>query len=68
MNPQEFQQVDLEGYAPLIAAIRAVKIPVSTVPTYTPTNLIEQFVLYKSGATYGVYVWFGVTDGWRLIS
>jgi hypothetical protein len=68
MSPTDFGQVELEGYAPIIAALRAVKIPVSTAPTYTPANLIEQFVLYESGATRRLYVWYGNASGWHYFT
>jgi hypothetical protein len=68
MNLSEFQQVEFEAYAPIIAALRAVKVPVAAAPAYTPTNLMEQFVLYENGATRRLYVWFGTTAGWRYFT
>lgn len=68
MNPEDIRQFEIEGIAPLIAALRTTKVPVSTAPTHTPRNLLEQFELYESAGTRRLYVWFGPAGGWRYFT
>lgn len=63
MNSEDLKQIELEGFLPLLALLRVVKRPVATAPTYTPKNLLEQFVIYENGATRRLYVHVG--DTWR---
>jgi hypothetical protein len=63
MRPDEFEQIEMAGFLPFLAALRAVKRPVSTAPTATPKNLLDQFAIYENGATRRLYVYVGGT--WR---
>ena len=47
----------------LLGQLRVVKKSISTVPTFTPRNYLEQFQLYKNGTTYRLYVY--VAGSWR---
>jgi hypothetical protein len=66
MTPDDLKQMDLEGYIPLLAALRKVKRPVSTAPTHTPQTFVEQFVVYESGATRRLYIYVGTA--WRYVA
>ena len=66
MNPDDFKQIDFEGFMPFLVALRAVKRPLSAAPTRTPKNLIEQFELYESGVTRRLYVY--VNGTWRYVA
>jgi hypothetical protein len=65
MNPQDLKDTEFEGYVPLLSLLRSPQRYASAAPTYIPKNFIEQFVLYKSGSTYRLYVWYGVSEGWH---
>ena len=40
--------------------------PTSTIPTHIPNNWKDQIVLYKSGTTIRLYVYFS-GDGWHYV-
>tara|TARA_B100000508_G_C11460132_1_gene278814 strand:- start:2271 stop:2555 length:285 start_codon:yes stop_codon:yes gene_type:complete len=46
----------------LVNELKEVRRPVDAVPTYTPKNFLQQFVLYESGATRRLYVY--MNGGW----
>lgn len=52
-----------EQFPALLTALRVIKQPVSTVPTYIPKSFLEQIVIYENGATYRLYVYVNRT--WR---
>jgi len=41
---------------------------VAVAPTYTPRNFKEQFKIYKSGATYRLYVYVPDDASWKLVA
>lgn len=48
-----------------LSDIMGMILTVSAVPTHTPRNLYEQFVIYTNGATYRFY-WYDTTNKvWR---
>lgn len=56
----------VDEYLPLIQALRTIKRSVSTAPTYTPKNFLEQFVFYDDGGgTVRLYLYVGTT--WRYV-
>ena len=65
MTPEE--QVQFETFLRLASVLNTSARHVDTAPSYTPKNLLEQFVLYKNGSTYRLYVWFGPDEGWRYV-
>lgn len=65
MEPKTFSDEQLQGFVPLIVGLQNMKLPVSAAPTYTPQNLLEQFVIYKNGSTYRLYVWVDKATGWH---
>lgn len=66
MKQEDFNRMEVEGFLPFLAALRAVKQPVSTTPTRTPRSLIEQFVIYQNGTTRRLYVYVG--NAWRYVA
>lgn len=51
---------DFDG---IIVALRTIRQPIATVPTFIPKNFIEQIQFYESGATYRLYIYQNGT--WR---
>ena len=41
---------------------------VSSVPTHTPVHPLKKIVIYKSGATYRLYVWDNQNNAWNYAS
>lgn len=68
MNEQDFINQQMMGFMPLLAALQAMKVPVSSAPTYTPQNLLDQFVIYKNGSTYRIYVWLDKASTWHYVA
>lgn len=58
--------IEKKQFEPILETIRRIKQPVSTAPTVTPRNFIEQFVVYENGATVRIYIYVG--DTWRYVA
>ena len=58
--PQQVSQVDFDKF---VRTLSVVMRPVSTAPTLTPQNFLQQIVLYENGGTRRVYFW--VAGTWR---
>lgn len=50
-------------FAGIIVALRTIRQPLATVPTFIPKNFIEQIQFYESGATYRLYIY--QNGAWR---
>jgi hypothetical protein len=59
----EKQEFDLQ---PLIEELKSVRRPVDSVPTFTPKNFLQQFVLYENGGTNRLYVY--MNGGWHYVT
>lgn len=53
-------------YPTLLHALRTVRQPISTAPTFTPRSFAEQIQFYENGATYRLYVYVNAT--WRYVA
>lgn len=58
--PQPVSQDEIQV---LFSTLRQLKRPLSSAPTNTPQNLLQQFEIYENGSTRRLY--FYVTDTWR---
>ena len=52
-----------QDFASIIVALRTIRQPLATVPTFIPKNFIEQIQFYESGATYRLYIY--QNGAWR---
>jgi hypothetical protein len=53
---KEMSATELD-FAGIIVALRTIRQPLATVPTFVPKNFIEQIQFYESGATYRLYIY-----------
>lgn len=56
-------QASIEEFIVVLSAIRAIKRHVTTAPTATPQNFVDQFVFYDDGVNLRLYVY--VNGTWR---
>lgn len=63
MNPEEF---DPNIYLPIFEQLRTPRRHLTSAPTFTPRNAVEQRQLFDNGTTRGEYVWINGT--WRFFS
>jgi len=67
----EEKKKEEEPFFPMQGAIRLEGIGgmferIGSVPTHTPRNFREQFVLYETGGSYRFYIY--IKDAWRYIN
>ena len=68
---KKVEKKEEEPFFPMRGAIRLEGIGgmferVGSVPTHTPRNFKEQFVLYETGGSYRFYIY--IKDAWRYIN
>lgn len=56
----------LQTYGVLLQALRTIKRPVATAPTFTPRTLTDQIQYYDSGGTRRLYLYISGT--WRYVA
>lgn len=56
-QPKKELSATERDFASIIVALRTIRQPLATVPTFIPKNFIEQIQFYESGATYRLYIY-----------
>lgn len=59
-------QAFVQTYAVLLQALRTIKRPVASAPTFTPRTLTDQIQYYDSGGTRRLYLY--ISGGWRYVA
>ncbi len=55
----------LDEFIIVLSALRKLKQPLTTAPTRTPKNLLEQFEIVDDSGTLELHFWINKTVGWK---